>query len=795
MGPIVPLYFSFERPEEIDTYQILCSLATEALKSLICPHSGKQEIFLVPKAFRQLYQDCYPSNEPDFEDLKKMLWSLLRRIDDIYIILDGLDESTVQIQQRVISLIGEISQQSGGSSHVLLSSRLESSMEGLISKSPTTVVKVPLRVQAVNEDIKKHLEGLVNDEKHNSYDWWSGRLKLEVIDHLTEHSDGVFRWADLQIQRLLEEDREKDVRRALKVLPSTLQKTYERMLQTIQQSNSVNEALMILSWLAYARRPLTLSEIAELAAFEIEDLKTPPESSKFAVTFDPNDRFPDFTRVRRLVSGLISFEDEKGDQTSSIVRFAHFSVREYLESHEVLPRIFHLHDSSCHWLILRSCLAYLAHYVSEFGEDGSATPYPLLVYAYEHWLQHGKAVGLFLPSSNGYESSTKFEREIVISMKAFTRKVFDLPALWDQEALAGKIQDVRSIVENEGYDYSAGSGFTTLAEFSNDRYGQVFLEGESALFGPVSFGDWRLVRFFLDSGHRDTFLQSSRGSLFHIAARGRFSRSGREPAFDARRDHARVVKQLVEADFQNDAEDRFGLTPLHVASQLGRLDVVETLLNNAGMDINLQSRTKQTALCIAVDACHASVVHLILTKAGVAVNCKDERNNTPLGLACMKGHKGIVEMLLAATEIDPNAANGDNKRSALAIASNFGHDAIAELLLLDPRVEVNARDSLGMTPLLLSVVGGHERVVRLILAQDKSSACFCDNEGTSALSFARSRGYNAIYDILQALFNNDIMIETALGTRSTSITPEYLPHRPSPVAGDAAVLGDKPRLK
>lgn len=43
------------------------------------------------------------------------------------------------------------------------------------------------------------------------------------------------------------------------------------MLQDIQQSNKMEEGFMILGWLAYSHRPLTLSEIVELPAFDVGD--------------------------------------------------------------------------------------------------------------------------------------------------------------------------------------------------------------------------------------------------------------------------------------------------------------------------------------------------------------------------------------------------------------------------------------------------------------------------------------------------------------------------------------------
>ena len=49
---------------------------------------------------------------------------------------------------------------------------------------------------------------------------------------------------------------------ALQALPATLDETYERML-TRTTDDDHSDALTVLRWLAFARRPLTMSEIAE----------------------------------------------------------------------------------------------------------------------------------------------------------------------------------------------------------------------------------------------------------------------------------------------------------------------------------------------------------------------------------------------------------------------------------------------------------------------------------------------------------------------------------------------------
>ena len=87
---------------------------------------------------------------------------------------------------------------------------------------------------------------MVEKEPYSSR--WSDQLKDKVINHLTQHADGVFRWADLQIQALADEERDTDVKMALKRLPSDLGKTYEQMLIRIENEDYSDEAIAIFYW-------------------------------------------------------------------------------------------------------------------------------------------------------------------------------------------------------------------------------------------------------------------------------------------------------------------------------------------------------------------------------------------------------------------------------------------------------------------------------------------------------------------------------------------------------------------
>lgn len=137
-----------------------------------------------------------------------------------------------------------------------------------------------------------------------------------------------FRWAACQIETIQECDTVTEIEEALNDLPKTLDETYERVLQNMWR-NSAEKARAILTWLLFSKRPLTLQEVAEAAVFRPGD-----------TMLTSRDRLTQHTVVLRICRSFIKVSNEKlsplyggcGSHEGEVVRFAHFSVAEYLVS-------------------------------------------------------------------------------------------------------------------------------------------------------------------------------------------------------------------------------------------------------------------------------------------------------------------------------------------------------------------------------------------------------------------------------------------------------------------------------
>ena len=185
-----------------------------------------------------------------------------------------------------------------------------------------------------------------------------------------------FQYIACQFEELQYLKTKSDIQKALQNLPEGLDKTYERMLQSVRLHNR-KRVLNVLKWLAFFHKPLFLVELAEI--FVLDHMAEIP--------FDKKDRLVDPRAVLGILRGLV-FEVPVttlvayGVKRDTIeIRLAHFSIKEYLISSRISEgpaASFQITESDTNLHIAESCFAYhICLSGSIIASEKSLEEYPL----------------------------------------------------------------------------------------------------------------------------------------------------------------------------------------------------------------------------------------------------------------------------------------------------------------------------------------------------------------------------------------------------------------------------------
>lgn len=221
-------------------------------------------------------------------------------------------------------------------------------------------------------------------------------------------------------------------------MPRTLDETYARMLQQIHMDYRAN-AVVLLKWLAYAERPLNLSEIRDTVLIDLEAMTVRFEDrgdiedalnilSDLIVVMDEHVNDVDVSQqdgalgedgyatkqsyagsLDDLQSGLRTNPDQASRRhprrrsmeksSTTLIRLAHLSMKEYFESGRVAADAgdFHLVSKRAQLYLTQSCLLYIMYYSKTQQSDGTivgslerSMKFPLFEYASRFWYQHAR---------------------------------------------------------------------------------------------------------------------------------------------------------------------------------------------------------------------------------------------------------------------------------------------------------------------------------------------------------------------------------------------------------------------
>lgn len=426
-----------------------------------------------------------------------------------------------------------------------------------------------------------------------------------------------FRWVFCQLE-ILSQSFPSSVRRILKELPESLDQTYERILKEIRKANR-KHAYRLLQCLVAAIRPLHPHELAEVLAVDFDAGGIP--------MLDPGLRWSDHNEaVLSACSSLVTIVED-GD--SQIVQFSHFTVKEFLlsnrlaESSKDVSR-YYIHLEAAHTVLAQACLGVLLQ-LDDSVDRNSIKSFPLARYAARYWVKHAQFGRVSSRIEEGMDSLFDGDKPYFSAWLWIFNKDDPHHCL---SSLRPSKPDAVPLY------YATLHGFRDLVERLLSKHPEkVHTKG----------GRWETP-----------LLASVEGQYVDI------------------------FSQLIDHSPDVDVCTGWrGLTALHLASQMGLLEIGQRLLHR-GADVNARSVDGWTPLYIAAKSGQLELARMLLEYYPL-VDIPDKDGRSPLYVAGTEGHVEIVRLLLVHGA-DPNLRDWSGETLSDRILGDKDKEDIIELL-------------------------------------------------------------------------------------------------------------------
>ncbi|KAJ6579735.1 ankyrin repeat-containing domain protein [Mycena vulgaris] len=655
-------YFDFNNAEtqdvEIALRRIILQLSDQCphpYKSLDKHYAGRQTL-------------------PSYKDLQqKILPVLLQELGRTYIVLDGLDEC--DDYDRLVDLISTFRQWSKTPLHVFITSQ----SRRVFTESFDGVTRIALEYSVTEADIRF----FVRDEIQSKRKYESWRLHVDrITDQIASRSNGMqvffrFRLADcllLEISRCMSTT---ELDEALKNLPDTLFKVYNRFLDKVSPTHLVY-VMAALRWILFAAGQITLDQLADALSF---DFSNPDEYS-----YDPERRERNKLAIFRWLEGLVVKSTTYDGIPMAVL--AHSSVKEYALSDHFSTRFgCNLEKNHSYSFIARTCISYFLS-VGDHSMPAEPASDPLAKYAAKHWIHHlvlcedpaalfTQAARVLTEGSGPYKAFCSSRKRVI-----FPKRFIGSPL---------------HICCQDGYIEGVEALLATGVDIN---------------LAPAKYPRATALTFASDSGHTDIVDLLLRNqadpnipSYIYGCALGAASSNG----------HIEVVRLLVKSGANANLPGGKWGTPLAAASVGGHIEILRLLLES-GADINQPIPGPYSQGSALGAACgtwseNPEVVHFLLDN-GADINLPGGEYGSPLGSACSEGKIGIVRLLLQRGA-DVNILGGV-VGCALGAACGGGHTEIVRLLLQNG-ADIDAAGGYAGSPLGCASFHGQTAVVRLLI--------------------------------------------------------------------------------
>ncbi|KID94957.1 Pfs, NACHT and Ankyrin domain protein, partial [Metarhizium majus ARSEF 297] len=365
---IAYIYCNYQQQAKRKPYDLLASL----LRQLSQARSP------LPETVAVLYdKHKHGSTKPSLEEISEALHSVAALYYDVYIVVDALDECEIPgTRARFLSELFRLRHKNRVK--ILVTSRFVPEITAQFDPYPC------FEITANVEDIYRYLEAqlcklppsLVHDPE----------IRAQIKARIMESAGSIFLLAQLQFDSLLDKFTLRDIRAALKMLPTgsnSYHQTYtDTMKRIMSQTPAARElAKQALSWLTSTKRLLTIPELRYALAVEVGQCELDEEN------------LPQIENMVSVCAGLVAV-----NQQSNTICLAHYTTQEYFDgaANQWFPE--------ADFDMMKICVAYLSFSVFQGGACQTHTEFanrlqsnPLYDYAANNWGHHARKASTLSP--------------------------------------------------------------------------------------------------------------------------------------------------------------------------------------------------------------------------------------------------------------------------------------------------------------------------------------------------------------------------------------------------------------
>ncbi|RDW66000.1 hypothetical protein BP6252_09635 [Coleophoma cylindrospora] len=643
------------------------------------------------------------------------------------IVIDALDECDPQTRHELFYAFHRFIQESPTLVKIFISSRDDHDIVHRLSKVPSLYINTSDNSSDIENYVRSQVAKAISEERLLCGEV-SQDLEEHIVQTLISKAQGMFRLPSLHIETLCDPYQvktEDNARHVLGKLPKKLNESYELIFEQINMGEYPNPeiASRIMKWLMCAVRKMDTAEF--VAAISVD-------ASGQCFNLKAAD-------VLSICCNLVVL-----DQEQNTFRFAHLSVREYLESQENYSSL------RAHSLALeRSLLSCLN--LMELQQSTPILACDLILmryvrlYGHRHLEELSKqgekiAIAKCLEEKlgSGYYSSSAAE-----AYCEWLQRKYDMD-IWCSSSLDPISRYCQAALEETNliFDYALprlvrrNDGIVIRAMLArNANLTQRDAKRKTVLSYALDFQNDNLVRELLQFGAMPTVFERDPKGLVDLHR-------------TVQADYHFGVQLLLSHGAFADVRDIDARTALIIAAESGFHDIMKILLEH-GADVGLSDYKNRNVIHVSAGRGDTNCVQLLL-EHGASIMIRDYYQSNPLHLAAAGGHESLVSLLLENGA--SLTATNHHGETPLHVATLQGHAGVVSILLaaeLDP--EKRQRDA--MASLHWGIDAGKLAVIKRLLEPEASKAEFQRSIYDSILGIAPNIDQGNFVEVIEFLLD------------------------------------------